>query len=53
MSLLSLDWIALFEAFGEFQFEARRHGLYGEQLEQIENDIMARNPIPQPKQMEV
>lgn len=52
-SVNSLDWIALYEAFNRFAAEAKRHGLYAEKLEKIEEDMWERNPIPQPKQMEV
>jgi hypothetical protein len=49
----SLEWIELWEKFGGFAHEARRHGLFFAQLQEMENSILDRCPIPQPKKMNV
>jgi hypothetical protein len=49
----SLEWITLWEAFGKFAGEARKAGLYESTIQNIEADLLNRNPIPQPKKMRV
>ena len=49
----SLEWIELWEKFGGFAHEARRHGMFLAQLQEMENDLLDRCPIPQPQQMKV
>ena len=49
----SLEWIELWEKFGGFAHEARRHGMFLAQLQEMENDLLDRCLIPQPQQMKV
>ena len=49
----SLEWLQLYEAFEVFRARAQKRGLYEDELKRIEEDLFARCPIPQPKQIEV
>ena len=49
----SLNWIAMFEAFGAFQEAAKHAGFDDGRIHEIDDHIMSVCPIPQPKKMDV
>jgi hypothetical protein len=51
--ITSYYWIEMFEAIGKLKSAAAKCGLHYDELDKVEEDIMKKNPIPQPKKMEV